>query len=188
MLRRHILAPLLAGAFSSVAHASDVRALTRVFVDLPERYVAHVTKADRRWWLQEVRVFDDPYHNIVDGQNLRFSYDGEEPMSGNAPFELHVFRSPPGTRIVGTALQRYGDAAVHILRRRGSGWVEITRDVLPREVNPKLYYAFSERDDVISVSDYVLTRLHSYDREPYPYPSKLLERWRWTGEKFAVMR
>ena len=52
MLRRHAfaLAALSAAVtFCRVTHASDVVELTRVFVDLPDSYVAGVTKADRRW-------------------------------------------------------------------------------------------------------------------------------------------
>src|ERR1700687_2837861 len=121
------------------------------------------------------------YRNNFEGRNLRFSYDGEEPMSGNAPFELHIFNSPPHKRILGVALQHDRAAAIHILLRSGSNWAEITRDVLPRPVNPRLYYTFSSSDDVILVFDYVLKRINSYDPKPLPYPSKLVERWQWTG-------
>ena len=186
MLRGYVI--VIALLLASVAHATDVPELARVFVDLPERYVAHVTKADRQRWLKEVHPFKDAYHNNAEGRNLSFSYDGEEPMSGNAPFTLHIFKSPASRRCVGVAVQREGAAAVHILSRRGGKWIEITREVVPQPINPKLYYEFDARDDVLSVSDYVLTRIHSYDTQPYPYPSKLLEKWRWTGERFAVVR
>jgi hypothetical protein len=186
MLRVHVV--IIALVLASVSHAADVPELARVFVDLPERYVAHVTKADRQRWLDEVQPFKDPYHNNAKGRNLSFSYDGEEPMSGNGPFRLHIFKSPVSRRVVGVALQREGAAAVHILSRRGGKWVEITGEVVPKSINPKLYYDFDAWDDVLSVSDYVLTRLHSYDAQPYLYPSKLLEKWRWTGERFAVVR
>jgi len=187
MLRAYVIVISLL-LLASVSRAADVPELARVFVDSPQRYVAHVTKADRQRWLREVHPFKDPYHNNADGRNLSFSYDGEEPMSGNAPFTLHIFKSPASRRLVGVALQRDGAAAVHILSRRGDEWVEITRGVIPKPINRKLYYEFDAREDVLSVSDYVLTRLHSYDRQPYPYPSKLLEKWRWTGERFVIMR
>ena len=93
---RSIAVLLLAGAqFTSGAELPEV---VRVFLQLPTRYVA-VTHRDRRWWVREIDFPRDPWHTL-NGRNLTFSFDGEEPLSGEGPFIVHLLASPPRKQYV----------------------------------------------------------------------------------------
>ena len=73
---------------------AELPEVVRVFLQLPTRYVA-VTQHDRRRWVREVEFPRDPWGTLDGRFNLTFSYDGEEPLSGEGPFIIHLLSSPP---------------------------------------------------------------------------------------------
>lgn len=184
---RPLLCLALASLCSLGAKAGEVLEPSRAFLQVPDHFVGNISKADRRRWLKEVDLPRNPWH-VLDGRNLRFSYDGEEPLGGEGPFTLHVFGSRGSERIVGIFIERFYDPAtrtppstsLYILS--GDGWTDVTRQVLPEPFDPRLYYEFSPSHDTLTI------RAYGRSREGYITPGRVLRRWRWSGSRFTLAR
>lgn len=181
---------------TSYAPASESSRVARAFVRVPERYVGHVTKADRKFFVAETlkqlkRVQADPGSapsHIYQGRNLNFSWDGEEEMSGEGPLTFHRFDAPRHRLLVGVFIMRFYNprrpatsppTSLYILSFDGVRWADITSSVLPQPFDPRLCYEFSSSSDVLTV------RTYTSSKRSFMVAGRVLGVWRWTGNRFV---
>jgi hypothetical protein len=152
---------------------------------VPDHYLGDLSLADRRFWLRE----NAGDARTVDGRNLNFSYDGEQPISGEGPLTFHVFSSA-ARPTVGIFIERFYDNAtrippstsLYVLSYEHGRWTDITRQVTPLPFDPRLHYEFSPSADTLTVHTY--TRSH----KGYVTPGHILYVWHWTGTRFTPTR
>jgi len=174
---------LLGGCTTSSTSGSVAKAFLRV----PSHYLGNLSVADRRHFLLATVGRND--FSILDGRNLLFRWDGEEPMGGEGPFTFHVF-GPSARPTVGIFIERFYDKSTHIppstslyiLSRDHTGWSDFTWQVLPQPFDPRLYYEFLPSSDTLNV------RAYTHSDRGYITPGRLLCVWKWERDHFTQVR
>ena len=173
--------------------------MARAFIRVPEQYVGHITKADRKFFVAETLKELKPNRadpelapsHIYQGRNLNFSWDGEEEMSGEGPLTFHRFDSPPHRLVIGVFVMRFYNArrpatspptSLYILSFDGARWADVTGSVLPQPFDLRRCYEFSPSADVLTVRTCTRSGRSSMT------PGRVLSVWSWTGSRFVSAR
>lgn len=182
-----VLAATLIGGVAS-ARSTD-SSFESTLKTIPAKYLADIALADREKLLSQIK--DDP--NRMDAAKgwVHWFSDGHE-VHGSSMFWLKELPREGKTPLVFVHMAKpFADGSkpranqTFVLERTGDGWSDVTKEVMPAEVDLTMHFRTRKKDAVIEAAAWTEFERRDGGGKAWTYGERSMDLW-WVGGKLVV--